>query len=664
MLTAKQGALLMVRKGFRVFRVAPNTKDPYRRGINEATDNVQVIEQWFRDEPRLNYGVATSGLVALDVDAKHGDQWIEEFAALGELPRTLTVVTPTGGMHIYFRGMEAGQRDISKTVQVRSRGGYLVGPGSTIDGKAYSIVADVPVAEVPPHVRERLARLQERAEDNVTPVAELDTPGAIAHAVAMLSARAGADKGDRNAQLFRLACLVKDQGVSQHLARELLLEHWCPRCTPAYDDDYEIEKTVRSAYENGLKPPGSDAVEFEEVASCPELDEWAARRAQKPKAEAVSPFVAIDVLQDPASYSPRPWLFQGDILRGSLTGFVAAGGIGKSMLTVALAVAAAANRADFIGMRLVPGGPYRAMLIANEDDYDELRGRIAAVCDLAGIDRRSLQGRLFTYQAPDYSRFLAMVRNPKTRAMVPTNALVALQTFTRENKIDIRFWDPFVELHTGNENDNTDVAAVMAAIRQASRLNATADVVVHHSRKPTAGVAEIAGDADSARGGSAFRGNVRRMFTLLRPTNDDAKRYRMTATQRRKLFRLDDGKTSYTEAGGERWYEIASVKLGNGESYGALKLTQLVDRGAEDRRAYFDILAQWILEQGGSVPLKTAAKRCKENPLLRDTGDDDASVNTLGNRIKGHFADPVMFDDIQMWWDDDAKLICAAEPLG
>ena len=67
---------------------------------------------------------------------------------------TFTVATPSGGLHLYFlapAGVElrntAGK--IGWKVDTRAHGGYVVAPGSIVDGGRYRVVVDAPAAPLP-----------------------------------------------------------------------------------------------------------------------------------------------------------------------------------------------------------------------------------------------------------------------------------------------------------------------------------------------------------------------------------------------------------------------------------------------------------------------------------------------------------------------------------
>lgn len=141
--------------GFHVFPLLPNSKRPaIKDWPTLATSDPDYVGGWWKENPDYNIGIHTKGMMVIDLDPKHGglDSWaalVETGRLLeDEIPPTLTVRTPSGGLHLYFR-LPPGQQEVSNSVQklgpgidVRGKGGYVVAPGSTIDGKTYEVVDD------------------------------------------------------------------------------------------------------------------------------------------------------------------------------------------------------------------------------------------------------------------------------------------------------------------------------------------------------------------------------------------------------------------------------------------------------------------------------------------------------------------------------------------
>ncbi len=127
-------------------------------GLLAATTDLDQIHRWWHRAPRLNVGInaGRSGLVVLDLDCKDKPPApaaanvptavADGLGALNALlsaegadwPDTLTIVTPSGGRHLYFRSppelsitSDATGR-LAHQIDIRSEGGYVVAPGSQI----------------------------------------------------------------------------------------------------------------------------------------------------------------------------------------------------------------------------------------------------------------------------------------------------------------------------------------------------------------------------------------------------------------------------------------------------------------------------------------------------------------------------------------------------
>lgn len=137
------------RFGFRVFPLRADTGTPvFTQWPERATTDVDQIQEWWTGEyARNGVGIATgpeSGLWVLDIDVKDADG----FSSLRELTRangstvdvftrTMTVRTPSGGAHLYFRwddasASEGGIRNSAKSLapglDVRGIRGYVRAP--------------------------------------------------------------------------------------------------------------------------------------------------------------------------------------------------------------------------------------------------------------------------------------------------------------------------------------------------------------------------------------------------------------------------------------------------------------------------------------------------------------------------------------------------------
>lgn len=141
-------ALSYAENGWLVFPLKPRAKEPItEHGFKDASADPAIIKRWWLDHPDANVGIVTgrtSGLVVIDFDPRKGGDvhaFMREYGDAISGLRYGKVATGGGGQHWYFRYPERGfgsRKDIVKGVDVKSDGGYVVGPPSIHpDGGAY-----------------------------------------------------------------------------------------------------------------------------------------------------------------------------------------------------------------------------------------------------------------------------------------------------------------------------------------------------------------------------------------------------------------------------------------------------------------------------------------------------------------------------------------------
>ena len=150
-------ALQYIANDWPVFPLLPNAKTPAtEHGFKDASTDPELVTRWFGNGSRRNLGVATgNGLLVLDIDVKKvdGHATLNRLEAeLGPLGDTRTAVSPSGGTHRYFsveRSLPSNAEQLGPGVDVRSTGGYIVAPPSTINGADYVWVDDLPMRPLP-----------------------------------------------------------------------------------------------------------------------------------------------------------------------------------------------------------------------------------------------------------------------------------------------------------------------------------------------------------------------------------------------------------------------------------------------------------------------------------------------------------------------------------
>lgn len=265
--------ILVRSMGLWVFPLKPGTKVPATpHGQDDASNDLATVSAWFRQYPNANWGIhcAPSGLYVVDVDCGEGKTGQESWDALvrehGHVD-TFTVRTQSGGLHFYYRMPEADALTntagkLGKHIDTRGNG-YVVAPGSKVNGREYEVVNDVPVADLPQWVAEAVRK---PARPAPAPTATTSLFSTVASAddvlerVRHLSISLGqAPDGEGNNTAAAIAYMVGQYVGAGQLdaitAETYLLEgirHWTYRDT---GDQAAMERTIRTQIAEGSKSP-------------------------------------------------------------------------------------------------------------------------------------------------------------------------------------------------------------------------------------------------------------------------------------------------------------------------------------------------------------------------------------------------------------------------
>jgi len=258
-------AARLAARGLHVFPCLPGSKRPaVDRWEQRACADPRLVERYWPG-PRHNIGVAPgrSGHVVIDLDPPDGRAQLE---AIGrEIPATFTVSTSRpGGAHLYFvmpsgRAIRNSAGKIAPHVDVRGAGGYVIGPGSVVGGRAYQITRDCPPVPLPAW----LADLAAPAPVPVAPRPAMPLRPADGYAAAAVHAEIGAvvaaPPGTRNHQLncsaFSLGQLVAAGMLDEDQVAEALRRGAERNGLLADDGPRRCEATIRSGLRAGMANP-------------------------------------------------------------------------------------------------------------------------------------------------------------------------------------------------------------------------------------------------------------------------------------------------------------------------------------------------------------------------------------------------------------------------
>ena len=221
-----------------------------------------------------NYGVVLgrdANLFVVDLDVKGNENGLEALAALGELPDTLVVSTPSGGYHLYFEQppVEVGTvrnsvRKLGPGIDIRGEGGFVVGPESFHkSGGQYLLVdPDVAVAKAPDWlVAAALKAAPTTGPERATPPVKVilepeERVRRIGRAREMLLRHPPAVEGENGStEFFTVARRLVRYELPLEDAIGLVKEAYNPRCSPPWSDR-EIRHKLEDADRLDTEPRG------------------------------------------------------------------------------------------------------------------------------------------------------------------------------------------------------------------------------------------------------------------------------------------------------------------------------------------------------------------------------------------------------------------------
>lgn len=295
-------ALDAVKRGFRVFPVRPEEKKPAVDGWQmQATDDPDVIKRWWTQNPRYNIGIPADGLLVVDLDVKHNgpQHWKDMLDLLAyadeTAPPTRTSLTQSGGLHLIYRLPEGVRVKNSASalgpgIDVKTDGGYIVGPGSTINGKQYKWVEGETVptrpALAPDWLIAKCKQTRTRSKNAAVRLVD-ETPGAVALAQKWLETHAHeTEEGGRSDECFKVAAKLYDFGLEFDTVAEMMQEWNATYCYPPLDPE-EVERMAENGGKHRAKPIGGQSPDYNEGFEAVEIDESMAPSARmlEPSAE-------------------------------------------------------------------------------------------------------------------------------------------------------------------------------------------------------------------------------------------------------------------------------------------------------------------------------------------------------------------------------------------
>lgn len=257
---------------------------------------------------------------------------------------------------------------------------------------------------------------------------------------------------------------------------------------------------------------------------------------------------------DASKIPQREFIYGDHYIRKFVSTDISPGGVGKSSLVMAEALAMASGR-PLLGIQ--PPDKVTVAYWNGEDPLDELKRRSAAIIRHYVMDRGQVGNR---YRLASGRQMpIVLVTESRGDLVVATPVVEKMVKIILKRKIDVLIIDPFVSSHRVSENDNNAIERVVKLWAQIADATNCAVNLVHHSRKTNG--AEVT--VEDGRGAVALLAAARSARALNQMSEVEAGKYGIE--NRRYYFRADNGKSNLTPPPeGAHWYRLQSVTLPNG----------------------------------------------------------------------------------------------------
>ncbi len=232
--TKLDAALEYAEMGYPVFPCVPNGKTPLTSdGFKSATTDTDKIEKWWEKHSSANIGIATSGLLVVDIDLIDGksNPWPNDPDKEKDLVAGAVALTPRGGRHYIFKQPDGKKwkstiSKVSPKVDTRAEGGYIIAPPSIAYNKSYRWAPTLELDSDRDQLPDPPKWLIEELDNIATPSKQVDNS----------SAGNKIPSGQRNGTLARLGGNMRRVGMTQAEILASLQQVNIDRCDPPVAD--------------------------------------------------------------------------------------------------------------------------------------------------------------------------------------------------------------------------------------------------------------------------------------------------------------------------------------------------------------------------------------------------------------------------------------------
>lgn len=514
MSATKLAAALDARLHFDVFPVAPNSKVPLLKEnwLQIATRDEATIRQWWTEHPDANIGGVTGDKLVVDIDPKNNG--METFIILkdvAEFSKTRVSNTQSGGNHLVYALpphtiVKGGTHKLGQGVDVKSYGGYILLPGSTIGDKSYTWANQNEIALAPQWIIDSCKAHKPKTDTAGKRIVEEDDQAREMFEQWIRDRAPRPIMGEIDDTTYKVAARGYDFGCSQDTVHEILLG-WNETHADGLGDIERLAEVVESAgknRENAIgsrhpNAPGFDAIEIDESkapSSTPASSKPKSTDGLKLERYFAAAAKALSTQAEP--------LIKGILDRNAMSILYGESNTGKTFIAVDLAFHIAAELA-WAKCKVRAGAVVYVAAEGGAGVYKRLAALREHYPDVGDIPLFVIKFPIDLLHGKEHAQALVrLCQEAASEAGMPLE-LVVIDTLSRA-------------MSGGDENSSTDMGAMVKsfdAIREATGAHL---MVIHHSGK------------DRARGA--------RGHSLLRAATDteiEIERGKLTVTKQRDM---------------------------------------------------------------------------------------------------------------------------------
>ena len=501
-MTPLQTALKLAEHGFKVLPCGddkvPLSVDGQQIGAARASSDPTAIAHWWKVHPDAAPAlVPGAGFVVVDMDLYKGGAanvcWDE---ILMQFPATLTVKTPSGGRHLYFKWdgrfqlKQQTQGAVGQHIDTKHGTQYVLAPGARTSAGYYEVPLGSSVIAF-----EDCPMLPQWIAEKIKGEKPSPGPGAVESPPHEPCSGIPPRQPARHNDLLNIAWSLRKRGV----AHDAVLKH-CLLLAQGWDmgegREFEVRRLVKGAFEKtGVDPDavlpqlgeqGEDDTEARRKLLIEDLDrikgevesgaELSSIEAQlsgldawcRGKAEAVS------VWGRKPNYERKEWGVDGFVPLMGLAIYYAAGGGGKSNFIASMMQNWMLGRETFLGWGVNAKIPKRLLWVAVEDDNDDVSITMETAWRGQGAEF-SPKPEILTYYTVDHRR--------RTGKAFTLSDVPALMDRYEADSVVLDYYNGMSGLTAENWGNAAATFDVLTDVRDYLRAEGYPGVLVNHDTK-------------------------------------------------------------------------------------------------------------------------------------------------------------------------------------